>query len=135
MSRAQCFGALTSREGLAGSLTQPGADYSDTQPRRRSHLPWLAFTGCLILLTSSDIVTQDLQLVPTSMEMPGLTQEEGASLSPDGPGALGFMVGSQESGFSSEENEDPKTLQLLYLWDEGGEVNGTTLDSETLESK
>ncbi|KAL4655698.1 podocalyxin-like protein 2, partial [Arapaima gigas] len=91
-------------------------------------------SGCLILLTSSDIVTQDLQLVPTSMEMPGLTQEEGASLSPDGPGALGFMVGSQESGFSSEENEDPKTLQLLYLWDEGGEVNGTTLDSETLES-
>ncbi|XP_018602312.1 podocalyxin-like protein 2 [Scleropages formosus] len=89
--------------------------------------------GSLILLVSCDIVTQDLQLVPTSVEVPKPSQPEVASRSPEGPAVPGFMAGSQESGISSEENEDAKTMQPLYFWDEGGEVNGTVWVSETLD--
>uniref|UniRef100_H3ASX8 Podocalyxin like 2 n=1 Tax=Latimeria chalumnae TaxID=7897 RepID=H3ASX8_LATCH len=36
---------------------------------------------------------------------------------------------SQESGFSSEENEEIQTLQKQYFWDNGAEENRTALDT------
>ncbi|KAG5836587.1 hypothetical protein ANANG_G00257160 [Anguilla anguilla] len=56
-----------------------------------------------------------------------------AALDPDGPTTLSFLGGSQESGFSSEEAEDPKALQSQYFWDEVGEVNGTNLDPDSTD--
>ncbi|XP_035242714.1 podocalyxin-like protein 2 [Anguilla anguilla] len=56
-----------------------------------------------------------------------------AALDPDGPATLSFLGGSQESGFSSEEAEDPKALQSQYFWDEVGEVNGTNLDPDSTD--
>ncbi|XP_008103503.2 podocalyxin-like protein 2 [Anolis carolinensis] len=42
-----------------------------------------------------------------------------------GPSALQAAPGS---GFSSEENEDSKTLQPQFFWEDGGDINDSSLD-------
>ncbi|XP_048879359.1 podocalyxin-like protein 2 [Brienomyrus brachyistius] len=95
--------------------------------------------GSIVLLVSCDAVSHDPPSSPTSTGPPGpawtsgrVAQPEVMSSSPETPQSVGLTGGSQESGFSSEENEDTKGLPPVY-WDEGGEVNGTSMDPGTLE--
>ncbi|XP_061076288.1 uncharacterized protein podxl2 [Conger conger] len=100
-----------------------------------SRLPCNIIVGCtLLLLVACGASGPDPALLPASLE-PAPTQAqaewgEGVPLGPEGPAALGPLGGFQESGFSSEEAEDPKAQQSQYFWDEGGEVNGTNLDPD-----
>ncbi|KAJ8371505.1 hypothetical protein AAFF_G00307840 [Aldrovandia affinis] len=113
-------------------------------------MPWLCLHcnfivgSALILLVPCDLSSLDQVLFSTSLDptQPSLDprrsldlaeQGETISLDADGPAVPGFMGGSQESGFSSEEAEDPKALPPQYFWDEGGEANGTNLDLDSPE--
>ncbi|KAJ8359081.1 hypothetical protein SKAU_G00156060 [Synaphobranchus kaupii] len=94
----------------------------------------------LLLLGSCEISGPDSVLLSASLD-PSLASQSQAlagrgeiiSLDPEGPVAPGFLGGSQESGFSSEEAEDPKAPQSQYFWDEGGELNDTNLDPDPTE--
>ncbi|XP_036387437.1 podocalyxin-like protein 2 [Megalops cyprinoides] len=104
-------------------------------------LSWNLIVGfMLFLLVSSDVVNHDPVLFSTSLDPPQSSQpldmaeqNEMISLDSEGPAAPGLVGGSHESGFSSEEAEEPKTLQSHYSWDEGGEVNVTNLDPDSPE--
>nr|XP_015203509.1 PREDICTED: podocalyxin-like protein 2 [Lepisosteus oculatus] len=106
-----------------------------------SHLVFIFIAGSSLLLGSCEEVSKRPGL-STSLSRPPMTesldsaeQADLSALEPDASNIPGFLTGSQESGFSSEENEDPRESQPQYFWDEGegGEMNNTSLDPDSQE--
>ncbi|KAI1900000.1 hypothetical protein AGOR_G00067710 [Albula goreensis] len=106
-------------------------------------MPWSCLhcsliLGCVMLMLvscDSSTLDTDTEVLATSFH-PGLpsqsadlaAQDRMISLDPDAPAVLGLTGNSQESGFASEEVEETRPLQSQYFWDEGGEINSSSLD-------
>ncbi|KAJ7406904.1 podocalyxin like 2 [Willisornis vidua] len=96
---------------------------------------WLSWTLCLCLASSEDPTADGLtstSLVEFAMmsHLEAMNSHEQTSLETAEPDlAPGSLHAAPGSGFASEENEESKILQPpQYFWEDGGELNDSSLD-------